>query len=153
RPHDLDRHLQPDRQPAAAGGGGEAAALVPGQRGLQPARAAHAGGDPGMTAHEMGRKHESILSAIGDTPPVAPRRMFAGEGFQVFAKLEALNPGGSIKDRPALAIMEKAFAEGWVDEDSVIVESSSGNMGIGLAQICRYHGLRFICVVDPRTAA
>jgi cysteine synthase A len=94
----------------------------------------------------------SILSAIGNTPLVALRQLFAGANLQVFAKLEALNPGGSVKDRPAIAILEQALSSGAIDADSVVVESSSGNMGIGLAQACRYHGLRFICVVDPRIA-
>lgn len=72
--------------------------------------------------------------------------------MHLYGKLEALNPGGSIKDRPALAILTEALADGSVQPGDVVVESSSGNMGVGLAQACRYHGLRFICVVDPKTA-
>jgi 2,3-diaminopropionate biosynthesis protein SbnA len=94
---------------------------------------------------------EGILSAIGSTPLVRLRRLFDDPDLRLFAKLEALNPGGSSKDRPALAILESALRDGILDADTVIVESSSGNMGIGLAQVCRYHGLRFICVVDPKT--
>jgi N-(2-amino-2-carboxyethyl)-L-glutamate synthase len=97
--------------------------------------------------------HESILSVVGNTPLVELRQLFAGEDFRVFAKLESFNPGGSIKDRTALAIMENALESGRAQQWSVVVESSSGNMGIGLAQFCRYHGMRFICVVDPRAAA
>ncbi len=63
-----------------------------------------------------------------------------------------LNPGGSIKDRPATTILEEALRSQAINAGTTIVESSSGNMGIGLAQACRYYGLRFICVVDPRTA-
>ncbi|MBW8875027.1 MAG: 2,3-diaminopropionate biosynthesis protein SbnA [Acidobacteria bacterium] len=96
---------------------------------------------------------ESVLSAIGNTPLVRLSHFLADSSLQVFAKLELLNPGGSIKDRTAVAILEEAFRSGAIDSRSVIVESSSGNMGIGLAQACRYHGLRFICVVDPKTAA
>jgi 2,3-diaminopropionate biosynthesis protein SbnA len=95
--------------------------------------------------------HESILSVVGRTPVVPLRRLFAGAGFEVYAKLEMLNPGGSIKDRPATRIVEQALAEGQIGPGSVVVESSSGNMGIGLAQACRYHGLRFVCVVDSKT--
>lgn len=94
---------------------------------------------------------DSILSVIGGTPVVPLRKLFEEAGFSVFAKLELLNPGGSIKDRPARAIVEQAMREGRVGPRSVVVESSSGNMGIGLAQICGYHGLRFICVVDAKT--
>jgi len=64
-----------------------------------------------------------------------------------------LNPGGSIKDLPAVAILEEGIRLGAVGRETVIIESSSGNMGIGLAQACRYYGLRFICVVDAKTAA
>src|SRR5205085_7018572 len=58
---------------------------------------------------------------------------------------------GSIKDRPALNIIKQGINDGLIGPDTVIVESSSGNMGIGLAQICSYSNLRFICVVDPKT--
>lgn len=94
---------------------------------------------------------EGILSAIGDTPLIPLRRYLPEAPFRLLAKLEALNPGGSLKDRPALGILEDALAGGRISRDSVIVESSSGNMGIGLAQACCYHGLRLICVVDSKT--
>jgi cysteine synthase A len=77
--------------------------------------------------------------------------LFAGAGFTCHAKLEGLNPGGSSKDRPAAAILEHALASGAIDRDSLIVEASSGNTGIGLAQACAYHGLRFLCIVDAKT--
>jgi 2,3-diaminopropionate biosynthesis protein SbnA len=96
---------------------------------------------------------DSILSVIGRTPVVPLARLFAGAGFTVLAKLEMLNPGGSIKDRPAKLIVEQAMREGRIGPGSVVVESSSGNMGIGLAQACRYHGIRFLCVVDSKTTA
>jgi N-(2-amino-2-carboxyethyl)-L-glutamate synthase len=95
---------------------------------------------------------DGILATIGGTPLVRLRRFIPEARFDLFAKLEALNPGGSIKDRPAVAILEEALRSGAIGPKTVIVESSSGNMGIGLAQVCRYHGLRFICVVDPKTA-
>lgn len=94
---------------------------------------------------------DGILSRIGRTPLVRLRRVLPEARFRLFAKLEGFNPGGSIKDRPALAIIEEALAAGHVQPDTVVIESSSGNMGIGLAQICRYHGLSFICVVDRHT--
>jgi 2,3-diaminopropionate biosynthesis protein SbnA len=93
-----------------------------------------------------------ILSAIGATPLVRLDRFLDESRFSLFAKLESFNPGGSAKDRPALAILERARRSGKVRADTVVVESSSGNMGIGLAQACRYHGLRFICVVDPKAS-
>src|SRR4029077_3917956 len=78
------------------------------------------------------------------------RRLMPEARFQLFAKLESLNPGGSIKDRPAVTILEDSIRSGVVGPRTVVIESSSGNMGIGLAQACRYHGLRFICVVDAK---
>ncbi|HEX5715469.1 MAG TPA: pyridoxal-phosphate dependent enzyme, partial [Thermoanaerobaculia bacterium] len=95
---------------------------------------------------------DGILSTVGGTPLVRLRRFIPGARFDLFAKLEGLNPGGSIKDRPALAILEDALSSGAIGPGTLVIESSSGNMGIGLAQACRYHGLRFLCVVDPRTA-
>jgi cysteine synthase A len=73
--------------------------------------------------------------------------------FQLYAKLEALNPGGSMKDRPAFRILSEGLASGEITGDTVVIESSSGNMGIGLAQACSYFGLKFICVVDLKTTA
>jgi len=92
-----------------------------------------------------------ILRAIGNTPLVELTRIFSGMNFRVYAKLEALNPGGSMKDRPAFRIIMAGIESGEISNDTVIIESSSGNMGIGLAQACSYFGLRFICVVDPKT--
>lgn len=94
----------------------------------------------------------NVLEMVGGTPIVRLGRMFADDGFEVYAKIEALNPGGSIKDRPALEILEQGLRSGAIGPDTVIVESSSGNMGIGLAQACRYHGLHFICVVDVKAS-
>jgi cysteine synthase A len=93
-----------------------------------------------------------VLSAVGGTPLVKLERLYPGTEFQLYGKLEGLNPGGSIKDRPARAILEEAMRTGEVDRETVIIESSSGNMGIGLAQACCYYGLRLICVVDPKAA-
>jgi N-(2-amino-2-carboxyethyl)-L-glutamate synthase len=94
---------------------------------------------------------DSILSTIGHTPLVKLTRVLPDCPFELYAKLEGFNPGGSTKDRPALHILREAMRTGAVKPWSVVIESSSGNLGIGLAQACRYLGLRFICVVDPKT--
>jgi N-(2-amino-2-carboxyethyl)-L-glutamate synthase len=96
---------------------------------------------------------KGVLDAVGNTPLVGLTRVFNGLRFQLFGKLEGLNPGGSMKDRPALKMLVDGLASGEIARDAVIVESSSGNMGIGLAQACSYLGLRFICVVDSKTTA
>jgi cysteine synthase A len=94
---------------------------------------------------------EGILTTIGHTPLIELRRMFKGLRFRLFAKMESFNPGGSIKDRAALWILRDAMERGTLKPGATVIESSSGNMGIGLAQACAYLGLRFICVIDPKT--
>ncbi|MES1192695.1 MAG: pyridoxal-phosphate dependent enzyme, partial [Solirubrobacterales bacterium] len=76
---------------------------------------------------------DSILGAIGDTPLVRLSRLGAGLTPQLVAKVEALNPGGSIKDRAAVAMIEAAEREGKLQPGDTIVEATSGNTGIGLA--------------------
>lgn len=97
--------------------------------------------------------NEGVLSAIGNTPLIRLKRIFRDAEFKLYGKLEALNPGGSSKDRTAISIVARGLETGDIRSDTVIVESSSGNMGIGLAQACAYFGLRFICVVDTKTTA
>jgi cysteine synthase A len=94
---------------------------------------------------------DGILSAIGHTPLVRLKQALEDLPFQLCAKLESFNPGGSIKDRAAFSIISNAMEAGEIRPGTTIIESSSGNMGIGLAQACAYFGLRFICVVDPKT--
>ena len=93
---------------------------------------------------------QSIVSMIGNTPLVQLSRIMDVD-FRLYAKLEGFNPGGSIKDRPALNLIESGMQSGAINAETTIIESSSGNLGIGLAQICAYYGLRFICVVDSKT--
>ncbi len=92
-----------------------------------------------------------ILDAIGNTPLIRLDRLFDCSHFTVHAKLEGLNPGGSAKDRPAFFILKDALDKGAIGPHSLVVEASSGNTGIGLAQACAYYGLRFRCLVDPKT--
>lgn len=94
--------------------------------------------------------NDGVLSAIGNTPLVRLSRVIPDRRFKLYAKLEGLNPGGSTKDRPAFSIIRHAIDTGEIQPDTIVIESSSGNMGIGLAQACMYYGLRFICVVDPK---
>jgi N-(2-amino-2-carboxyethyl)-L-glutamate synthase len=95
--------------------------------------------------------NKGILSTIGNTPLVKLERVFEDAEFNLYAKLEAFNPGGSIKDRTAFSIIRHAIETGEIGPGTTVVESSSGNMGIGLAQACAYYGIHFICVVDPKT--
>ncbi len=93
---------------------------------------------------------QGVLSAIGHTPLVQLERLYPQERFHLYAKLEGCNPCGSIKDRTAMGLLECGFEQKLIGPDTTIIESSSGNLGLGLAQACCYFGLPFICVVDPR---
>jgi len=95
--------------------------------------------------------NKGILSAIGRTPLIKLQKVIPDHRFHLYAKLEALNPGGSMKDRSALRMIEHGMETGAIRAGTVVIESSSGNMGVGLAQACSYYGLRFICVVDAKT--
>ena len=91
-----------------------------------------------------------ILAAIGGPPLVKLEKLFRSSPFECYAKLEGLNPGGSSKDRPSLAIIERGLETGEINSNTLVVECSSGNFGVGLAQVCAYHGLRFRCLIDPK---
>lgn len=91
-------------------------------------------------------KAENILGTIGNTPHVKIKRLF-GSDYDVWIKLEKNNPGASIKDRIALAMIEDAEQRGILNKDSVIIEPTSGNTGIGLAIVAAVKGYRLIVVM------
>src|SRR5437899_4102042 len=93
---------------------------------------------------------DSILEAIGDTPLVRLARLGAGLRPQLVAKVEALNPGGSIKDRIAVALIEAAERDGKLRPGGTIVEPTSGNTGTGLAIAARLKGYRVIAVLPDK---
>lgn len=101
---------------------------------------------PDQNPYTIGASGE-MKQAIGNTPLVRLHKLFPD--IPVFGKLEMMNIGGSVKDRTAQYIVERMLGRGEVQEGGVIVESTSGNMGVGLAQICKYHNLQLIVVVDP----
>ena len=88
-------------------------------------------------------KADSILATIGETPHLRINRLFDPR-VEVWVKLERANPGGSIKDRIALSMIEDAEARGILGPGSVVVEPTSGNTGIGLALVCAVKGYRLI---------
>lgn len=91
-------------------------------------------------------KVENILQTIGGTPHVRINKLFP-ENFDVWIKLERANPGGSIKDRIALSMVEDAEKRGVLKPGSVIIEPTSGNTGIGLAMVAAVKGYRIILVM------
>lgn len=90
--------------------------------------------------------YTSLTQLIGGTPLLEVQNIEKEEGLKarVLVKIEAFNPGGSVKDRPALAMIESAEAEGWLQPGSTIVEATSGNMGIGLAWVAATKGYKVI---------
>jgi cysteine synthase A len=93
-------------------------------------------------------KADNILGTIGKTPHIRINRLFAHRpDVQVWTKLERANPGGSIKDRIALSMIEDAEKRGVLKKGSVIIEPTSGNTGIGLAMVAAVKGYRLILVM------
>lgn len=90
--------------------------------------------------------YKNVLEVIGNTPEVKINKLF-GKEANVFIKLERLNPGGSIKDRIALAMIEDAESKGIINKDTVIVEPTSGNTGVGLALVAAVKGYKLIVVM------
>jgi cysteine synthase len=91
-------------------------------------------------------KANNILGLIGNTPHVRINKLFDNE-YEVWMKLERQNPGASIKDRIALSMIEDAEGKGIINKDSVIIEPTSGNTGIGLALVAAVKGYRIILVM------
>jgi cysteine synthase A len=89
-------------------------------------------------------KVKSIIDLIGNTPMVKLSRVVGAGGAEVWAKLEGFNPGGSVKDRPALAMIEDAEKKGKLKKGMKIVEPTSGNTGIGLAMVAAVKGYSVI---------
>ncbi|HEY4180901.1 MAG TPA: cysteine synthase A [Kofleriaceae bacterium] len=89
----------------------------------------------------------SVLDLLGNTPLVRLSRLAPPPGAEVLAKLEAFNPGGSVKDRVAAHMIELAEQSGLIDQQTTIIEPTSGNTGIGLAMVCAAKGYRCIIVM------
>ncbi|HAM49913.1 MAG TPA: cysteine synthase A [Nitrospiraceae bacterium] len=94
--------------------------------------------------------HRNILNFIGNTPLVRILRMVADDSAEIWAKLEGHNPGGSVKDRIALSMIEAAEKEGTLKPGGTIIEPTSGNTGIGLALVAAVKGYRLILTM-PET--
>ncbi len=100
----------------------------------------------------MANIHNNILELIGNTPLVRLNKI--NKGFaDVAVKLEYFNPANSVKDRPALYMIEKAEKDGLIDKDTVIVEPTSGNTGIGLALVCAVKGYKLVLTMPESMSA
>jgi cystathionine beta-synthase len=94
--------------------------------------------------------HENVLAAIGRTPLVRLRKVVGPEDATLLAKLEYMNPGGSIKDRMAVHILEKAEREGLLRRGTTIVENTSGNTGVGVAMAAAIKGYRCVFTMPDK---
>jgi cysteine synthase len=92
----------------------------------------------------------SITDLIGKTPIVDISSYFEGLNARLLVKVESFNPGGSVKDRIAFAMITKAMQDGLIDSDTQIIEPSSGNTGVGLAMVCAALGLK-LTIIMPET--
>ncbi|KKL09721.1 hypothetical protein LCGC14_2563040, partial [marine sediment metagenome] len=88
-------------------------------------------------------KYNNILETIGDTPHIRLGKLFPGD-TEVWMKAERFNPGASIKDRIGLAMIEDAEKKRLINKDTLIIEPTSGNTGIGLALVCAVKGYRLV---------
>ena len=96
--------------------------------------------------------HENVLGLIGNTPLVKLNRLARGVKAQVFAKMESLNPGYSVKDRIGISMIEAAEREGILKPGGTVVEATSGNTGIGLALAAAVKGYKCIFVMTDKAS-
>ena len=96
------------------------------------------------------RYARNILDLIGNTPLVRLNKVAAGVRPTILAKMEYLNPGGSVKDRIGIAMIEAAEREGKLRRGGVIVEPTSGNTGVGRAQVAALNGYRCVFVMPDK---
>ena len=99
------------------------------------------------------QKADTILDLVGNTPLVRLRHLSPEGSAELWAKLEAFNPGGSVKDRIAKAMLEEAEASGVLESPGTIIEPTSGNTGIGLAMVAAVKGYRLILVMPDTVTA
>jgi cysteine synthase B len=97
-------------------------------------------------------RFDSLLDSLGHTPLVGLPNLSPSADVRLWAKLEDRNPTGSIKDRPAFAMVEHAEAEGLLRPGCTVLEPTSGNTGISLAMVCKLKGYQLICVMPENTS-
>jgi cysteine synthase B len=97
-------------------------------------------------------RYDSLLDSLGRTPLVGLPHLSPSADVRLWAKLEDRNPTGSIKDRPAFAMVERAEADGRLRPGCTVLEPTSGNTGISLAMVCKLKGYQLICVMPENTS-
>jgi cystathionine beta-synthase len=96
------------------------------------------------------RRATSVLDLVGHTPAVPLTRIARAVPYRLLAKLEFLNPGGSVKDRIGLRMIDEAEAQGWLKPGGTIVEATSGNTGVGLALVAAVRGYHMVFVIPDK---
>jgi cysteine synthase len=109
--------------------------------------------EPGLDTRPCGGKYGDIVQAIGNTPLVELRRLSPKPGVRIYAKLENYNPTGSVKDRVARSLIERAEEDGLIAPGQTILEPTSGNTGISLAMICSRKGYPLKVVMPDNVTA
>jgi len=97
-------------------------------------------------------RYDSLLDSLGGTPLVGLPRLSPSDEVRIWAKLEDRNPTGSVKDRPAMFMVEQAEKDGLLRPGCTILEPTSGNTGISLAMVARLRGYRLVCVMPENTS-
>ena len=126
-------------------------------RPLHPGRGRRLRDDPPSRRRRLGSRRpdvrfDSLLDSVGRTPLVGLPRLSPSADVRLWAKLEDRNPTGSVKDRPALAMIEAAEASGQLTPGCTILEPTSGNTGIALAMAAKLKGYRLVCVMPENTS-
>src|SRR5260370_23779299 len=96
---------------------------------------------------------ESILQSIGRTPLVRLRRLPEGLQASLYVKVEALNPGGSVKDRVGVAMIAEAERRGWLRPGGTIIAATAGNTGVGLAMVAAVNGYPCLFVLPDKMSS
>jgi [CysO sulfur-carrier protein]-thiocarboxylate-dependent cysteine synthase len=97
-------------------------------------------------------RHDTLLESVGDTPLVGLPKLSPSPDVRLWAKLEDRNPTGSVKDRVALAMVQRAEKEGRLRPGCTLLEPTSGNTGISLAMVAKLRGYRLVCVLPENTS-
>lgn len=108
--------------------------------------------DPSVTKSQSSMIYDTILEAIGNTPLIKINRLNEKKAVPIYAKLESCNPGGSVKERIALSMIEAGEQSKELTKDKIVLEATSGNTGIGLAMVCAAKGYRCLLVM-PESAS
>jgi N-(2-amino-2-carboxyethyl)-L-glutamate synthase len=107
--------------------------------------------DTGSIAELTSAQMHKLVNQIGNTPVEPIYLVIDGRMRKVYLKLEGENPAGSVKDRTGYALVQDLENRALLRQDSIVVESTSGNLGVALAFICRAKGYAFLAIVDPKT--